>query len=150
MLSFVVLLYVVIFLWALPAAAQQQSAQKNMTPRAAYIAGELALRDRAINLAVAHYTKAALAGHVASQYRLGQVYQHFKASPQAVKSAAYWYQKAARGMYPPAMYEFGRMNYFGIGMPKRPYAGITYLQRAARVGNVEASMLLQQILPAGY
>lgn len=125
-------------------------AQYRFSAYEAFQTGEQAFQRRAFGVASEWFYIAALQNDVRSQYRLGQIYQHFRSGDHALKSATYWFDKAARLSYAPAQYEMGRRYLKGHGVRRNPEAALTYLQRSARQGYIPAAEILAQIMPARY
>lgn len=96
-----------------------------------------AYADQDFAVAVAKYTKAALAGHAEAQYRLGTMYQKDTEGEGVAHDdalAVRWYRKAAEAGHAEAQNNLGWMYATGRGVPQDDQEAVHWYRKAAEAG----------------
>lgn len=133
--------------WALAAANQG-------APEAQYAYAEMLMsgQDEStadMQTAGVWIKKASDAGYARAQYAVASSYQEGKAVPQDYEEAFRLYSLAAAQGYPDALFREGVMMFNGQGTPADKPAGIAMMDKAARLGVVEAELSLANIYSTG-
>ncbi|HEY4113579.1 MAG TPA: tetratricopeptide repeat protein [Rhizomicrobium sp.] len=108
--------------------------------------GEAYARGRGLKVdleeAIRWYKQAAEMGSALAQHLLGRAYLKQKRTEQALES----FRHAAAQDYPPSIYFLGRMNCWGMGVPRNIEEGTRLFERAMALGNSPAKGALATIL----
>ncbi len=80
----------------------------------------------------------ALDGNAAAQYEVGLRLADGRGVTRDPKTAAGWFEKAARQGLAPAAYRLGSLYEKGIGVARDPAQAVDWYQKAAEAGNVRA------------
>lgn len=87
-------------------------------------------------------------GDPAAQTLIGEILSQGLGVKKDVKSAAFWYGKAAEGGDPAAMFKYALMLMEGEGVPRDKVKADDYMRKAAEAGNPSAEFNWAQILVA--
>jgi uncharacterized protein len=108
--------------------------------------GETYARGRGVKVdleqAMSWYKQAAQTGSALALHLLGRAY--FK--QKRIEEALACFRQAAAQDYPPSLYFLGRMNCWGIGMPRNIEEGTRLFERAMNLGNLPAKGAFAKML----
>lgn len=108
--------------------------------------GEAYARGRGLkadlNEAIRWYKQAAETGSALALHLLGRAY--FK--QKRVEEALDCFRRAAAQNYPPSIYFLGRMNCWGLGVPRNIEEGTRLFERAMALGNLPAKGAFAKML----
>jgi len=93
--------------------------------------------------------KAAEAGIVEAQYRLGTLYQSGRLAGQDPTNTVFWLEKAAAQRHVAALYNLGSMYGTGRGVTRDPQAAVRYFRQAAELGDAYAQYNLGNMYAEG-
>lgn len=130
-------------------AAPEQAASTNPAPAADFAAGVKEFRGKNYNAALAHFGKAAAAGHAPAQNYLGYMYRHGYGVGQDYAKAIAWYRKAAAQNHAGAMNNIGYMHRHGLGVGQDYAEARGWFRRAAERGDPAGQYNLAQMLADG-
>lgn len=130
-------------------AAPQEAAAPEATPAAEFAVGVKEFRDKNYNAALAHFGKAAAAGHAPAQNYLGYMYRHGFGVGQDYEKALAWYRKAAAQNHAGASNNIGYMYRHGLGVPQDFAEARNWFRRAAERGDPAGQYNLAQMLADG-
>jgi uncharacterized protein len=91
-------------------------------------------------------------GDARAQFILGNLYLRGNGVPRDERTAADWYERAARQGHVDAQFELGNLHYQGQGMAKNPAEALKWFLRAATSGGSLAptpQFMLAQMLEKG-
>ncbi|MBF0546961.1 MAG: sel1 repeat family protein [Candidatus Riflebacteria bacterium] len=94
---------------------------------------------------VAEFVKAANAGHLLAEYRIGEIYLRGFFVQENFDVAFKWFESAAKKGYAEAQLELGSMYQCGIGIELNLTEAHKWYEKAANQGNLEAKNLLSQM-----
>ncbi len=131
---------------AAPAPARREEAE---TPAAEFAAGVKEFRTKSYNAALAHFGKAAAAGHAPAQNYLGYMYRHGFGVGQDYAKAIAWYRKAAAQNHAGALNNIGYMYRHGLGVEENFAEARSWFRRSAERGDPAGQYNLGQMLADG-
>jgi hypothetical protein len=130
-----------------PAAPQHSDEAE--TPAGEFAAGVKEFRAKNFNAALAHFGKAAAAGHAPAQNYLGYMYRHGFGVDQDYAKALAWYQKAAAQNHAGALNNIGYMHRHGLGVAENFADARDWFRRSAERGDPAGQYNLGQMLADG-
>lgn len=119
------------------------------TPAGEFAAGVKEFRGKNYNAALAHFGKAAAAGHAPAQNYLGYMYRHGFGVGQDYAKAIGWYRKAAAQNHAGALNNIGYMYRHGLGVEENFAEARNWFRRAAERGDPAGQYNLGQMLADG-
>lgn len=84
----------------------------------------------------------AILGSAEASHRLGWRYRNGEGEPQNFRTAAEWFERAARKGLPRAQYDAGVLHFYGLGVPADSGVAVSWLEQAAAQGYAPARTLL--------
>lgn len=130
-------------------AAPEQTASASPPPAAEFAAGVKEFRAKNYNAALAHFGKAAAAGHAPAQNYLGYMYRHGFGVGQDYAKALSWYHKAAAQNHAGAQNNIGYMHRHGLGVGQDHAEARVWFKRAGERGDPAGQYNLAQMLADG-
>jgi hypothetical protein len=119
------------------------------TPVVEFATGVKEFRAKNFNAALAHFGKAAAAGHAPAQNYLGYMYRHGFGVGQDHAKALAWYHKAAAQNHAGALNNIGYMHRHGLGVAENFAEARNWFRRAAERGDPAGQYNLGQMLADG-
>lgn len=109
---------------------------------ALYDAGLVVTPDKD-TLAFKWYEQAALKGHGAASFNLGNAFKHGRGTFKSDELANFWWQKAADAGVANAQYNLAIQYYRGLGAPRDEEKAVEYFNMAASNGHEKAMALVR-------
>jgi uncharacterized protein len=94
------------------------------------------------------FAKAAAQNAGDARFRLGNFYINYMRPPDYARGVQ-WLKKAAEGGNRTAMFDLGRLQLIGTGLPKDAAAGIGWIKKSAEAGTLQAQMTLAKLYAEG-
>lgn len=132
-----------------PDGAEAQRAAAPETPAGEFAAGVKEFRTKNFNAALAHFGKAAAAGHAPAQNYLGYMYRHGFGVEQDYAKALSWYHKAAAQNHAGALNNIGYMHRHGLGVAENFDEARNWFRRSAERNDPAGQYNLGQMLADG-
>lgn len=132
-----------------PDGAEAQRAAAPESPAGEFAAGVKEFRAKNYNAALAHFGKAAAAGHAPAQNYLGYMYRHGFGVEQDHAKALAWYHKAAAQNHAGALNNIGYMHRHGLGVAENFDEARRWFRRSAERNDPAGQYNLGQLLADG-